>query len=155
MLQAWRQAEQICHAWREQGLRVVFTNGCFDLLHPGHVAYLEEAKALGDRLVVGINDDASIVRLKGASRPINRLGDRILMLEALRAVDLIVSFSEDTPLNLIQTLLPDILVKGGDYDLTTIVGAEEVLKSGGCVKTLSFLPGYSSSALIQRIQERA
>ena len=138
--------------WKKQGKKLVFTNGCFDLLHPGHIAYLRDAKSLGDILLVGLNDDASIQRLKGKSRPINPLNDRAYMLEALKAVDMVVAFSEDTPLNLIQALEPDILVKGGDYQVATIVGAQDVEAMGGEVRVIPFLDGYSSTALIQRIR---
>jgi D-beta-D-heptose 7-phosphate kinase/D-beta-D-heptose 1-phosphate adenosyltransferase len=149
---SWAHARDTVEGWRRQGLRIVFTNGCFDLLHPGHLAYLTEAKALGDRLVIGLNDDGSIRRLKGPTRPVNPLADRTAMLEALRMVDLVVPFSEDTPLELIQTLRPDILVKGGDYRPETIVGAEEVRGWGGEVVVIPFLDGHSSSGLIARIR---
>ncbi|MBL1353522.1 MAG: D-glycero-beta-D-manno-heptose 1-phosphate adenylyltransferase [Zetaproteobacteria bacterium] len=138
--------------WKEEGLRVVFTNGCFDLLHPGHITYLQDAKNLGDVLLLGLNDDASIQRLKGPSRPLNPLQDRACMLWALKSVDMVVAFSEDTPLNLITALMPDVLVKGGDYSVETIVGAEEVMQAGGHVQVIPFLEGYSSTRLIQRIQ---
>jgi len=138
--------------WKEEGLRVVFTNGCFDLLHPGHITYLQDAKNLGDVLLLGLNDDASIQRLKGPSRPLNPLQDRACMLSALKSVDMVVAFSEDTPLNLITALMPDVLVKGGDYSVETIVGAEEVMQAGGHVQVIPFLEGYSSTRLIQRIQ---
>lgn len=132
---------------------VVFTNGCFDVLHGGHIAYLEEAAQLGDRLIVAVNDDASVSRLKGSSRPVNPLADRMAMLAALRCVDWVVSFSEDTPERLIARLLPDILVKGGDYKPDDIAGAKAVQESGGSVKVLSFKKGYSTSGLINRIKE--
>jgi len=137
--------------WRNEGKRVVFTNGCFDLLHPGHITYLNDAKDLGDILILGLNDDASIQRLKGDSRPINPLHDRAIMLAALKCMDAVVAFSEDTPLNLISALKPDVLVKGGDYSVDTIVGAQEILQAGGEVQVIPFLDGYSSTALIQRI----
>ncbi len=151
-MQTWAHARDTVEDWRRHGLRIVFTNGCFDLLHPGHIAYLSEAKALGDRLVIGLNDDASIHRLKGPSRPVNPLADRAAMLGALRMVDLVVPFSEDTPLELIQALRPDILVKGGDYRPETIVGAEEVRGWGGEVVVIPFLDGHSSTGLIARIR---
>jgi len=151
-MQTRAHARDTVEDWRRHGLRVVFTNGCFDLLHPGHIAYLTEARALGDRLVVGLNDDASIRRLKGPSRPVNPLADRAAMLTALRMVDLVVPFSEDTPLELIQALRPDILVKGGDYRPETIVGAEEVRGWGGEVVVIPFLDGHSSTGLIARIR---
>lgn len=121
-------------------------------MHPGHISYLDDAKALGDVLVVGLNDDDSIHRLKGDSRPINPLQDRAYMLAALKAVDMVVVFSEDTPLNLIQALEPDVLVKGGDYTVENIVGAQAVQSLGGEVRVIPFLEGYSSSALIERIR---
>ena len=137
--------------WRQQGKRVVFTNGCFDLLHPGHIAYLQDAKALGDVLIIGLNDDASIQRLKGNARPVNSLADRAVMLMALKSVDNVVAFSEDTPFNLISALLPDVLVKGGDYTPDNMVGADIVQAAGGDVTTIPFLDGYSSTRLIQKI----
>lgn len=151
-MQSWAHACDTVEDWRRNGLRIVFTNGCFDLLHPGHIAYLGEAKALGDRLIIGLNDDASIHRLKGPARPVNPLADRAAMLEALRMVDLVVPFSEDTPLELIHALRPDILVKGGDYRPETIVGAEEVRGWGGEVVVIPFLDGHSSTGLIERIR---
>ena len=140
--------------WRRAGQTVVFSNGCFDLLHPGHVDYLERARSLGDRLVIGLNDDDSVRRLKGRDRPINPLADRARMLVALRAVDLVIPFSEDTPLALIRAIRPDFLVKGGDYTPEQVVGAEEVRDAGGQVVIQPFLPGYSSSDLIRRIRNR-
>jgi D-glycero-beta-D-manno-heptose 1-phosphate adenylyltransferase len=151
-METWVHARARIDDWRSAGLRVVFTNGCFDLLHPGHIAYLSEARALGDRLVIGLNDDDSIRRLKGPQRPINPLADRAAMLEALRAVDLVVPFNEDTPRELIDTLRPDILVKGGDYQPETIIGAAEVESWGGKVVVIPFLEGYSSTGLIERIR---
>jgi D-beta-D-heptose 7-phosphate kinase/D-beta-D-heptose 1-phosphate adenosyltransferase len=138
------------------GLRVVFTNGCFDLLHPGHVAYLEEARSLGDALVVAVNTDASVRRLgKGGLRPINPEGDRALVLAALAAVDRVVLFAEDTPLQLLTALQPDVLVKGGDYHLDEVVGREVVLARGGQVRLLPFRRGYSTSRLVERIRKFA
>lgn len=138
--------------WQQQGQSVVFTNGCFDLLHPGHVTYLEGARALGDILMIGLNSDDSIRRLKGDSRPVNSLADRAHMLAGLRSVDLVVPFSEDTPIKLISALLPDILVKGGDYKADEIVGAREVREAGGQVVVVPFLDGHSSTSLIGKIQ---
>jgi len=139
--------------WRERDMRVVFTNGCFDLLHPGHVTYLEQARELGDVLIVGLNSDNSIRRLKGSDRPVNRLENRAHMLAGLRAVDLVVPFEEDTPIGLIRALLPDVLVKGGDYDADKIVGASEVRDAGGEVVIVPFLEGHSSSNLIEKIRQ--
>lgn len=135
-----------------QGERVVFTNGCFDLLHAGHVLYLEEARQLGDILVVGLNSDASVQRLKGPSRPINAELERALVLAALESVSYVCIFSEDTPYSLIKLLSPNILVKGGDWAAEEIVGSELVLSSGGTVKSLSFSDGLSSSKMIHKIK---
>lgn len=138
---------------RAHGETIVMTNGCFDILHVGHVTYLEQAKALGSRLIVAVNDDASVARLKGTGRPINGLTQRLHMLSALRAVDWLVSFSEDTPARLIQQVLPDVLVKGGDYtDPNSIAGANAVLANGGKVELLPFVDGYSTTSLIQKIR---
>ncbi len=139
-------------AWKIMSKRIVFTNGCFDLLHPGHLQYLAEARALGDILIVGLNSDASVQRLKGAHRPINTEQARALMLAALVVVDAVIVFDEDTPLALIDLIKPDILVKGGDYSIETIVGAQEVLSNGGAVKVLSFLEGYSTTMIEQKIK---
>ncbi len=148
----WPESVKLCETWKAQGHKVVFTNGCFDLLHPGHIQYLSDAKALGDKLIVGLNTDDSISRLKGSSRPINPLGDRAFMLMGLKAVDAVVAFAEDTPRQLIALLLPDVLVKGGDYKPDDIVGASEVREHGGEVVVVPFLEGYSSSRLIERIK---
>ncbi|MGB5470659.1 MAG: bifunctional D-glycero-beta-D-manno-heptose-7-phosphate kinase/D-glycero-beta-D-manno-heptose 1-phosphate adenylyltransferase HldE [Woeseiaceae bacterium] len=133
--------------------RVIMTNGCFDVLHAGHVAYLEEAKSLGDRLIVAVNDDDSVRRLKGESRPINALEDRLLVLAGLAAVDWVVPFSEDTPAALIAKILPDVLVKGGDYNPDEIAGAKEVLQNGGEVRVLPFRDGHSSSRIIDKLRD--
>lgn len=133
--------------------RVIMTNGCFDVLHAGHVAYLEEAKSLGDRLIVAVNDDDSVRRLKGEARPINALEDRLLVLAGLAAVDWVVPFSEDTPARLIESVLPEVLVKGGDYQPEEIVGAREVLQNGGEVRVLAFRDGHSSSRIIDRLKD--
>jgi len=149
---ALQQAIRQVEVWKAAGKKIVFTNGCFDLLHPGHIDYLEKAAAHGDIFIIGLNDDDSIRRLKGETRPINPLSDRAIMLAALRVVDLVVPFSEDTPLNLISALMPDTLIKGGDYQPDDIVGAEEVRNNGGQVLVIPFVDGYSSSNLIKRIQ---
>jgi D-beta-D-heptose 7-phosphate kinase/D-beta-D-heptose 1-phosphate adenosyltransferase len=137
------------------GEKVVATNGCFDILHPGHIRYLKEAKTLGDRLVVLVNSDASVQRLKGPERPVNLLEHRMEMLAALDCVDWVVAFDEDTPKLLIDQLLPDVLVKGGDYtDVSSIAGSEAVLANGGEVKILSFIAGHSTTAIIQTIKNK-
>ncbi len=133
--------------------RIIMTNGCFDVLHSGHVAYLEEAKSLGDRLIVAVNDDDSVRRLKGESRPINTLEDRLHVLAGLAAVDWVVPFSEDTPAALIAKVLPDVLVKGGDYKPEDIAGARDVLENGGEVRVLAFRDGQSSSRIIEKLRD--
>ncbi len=133
--------------------KVVFTNGCFDIIHSGHIAYLKEARSLGDKLIVGINTDASVKRLKGNGRPINNLEDRIEVLSSLSFVDEVIPFDEDTPLQLIKKIRPDVLVKGGDYKISEIVGAEEVISYGGQVRVLSFMRGKSTTRLIKKINE--
>lgn len=137
-----------------RGERVVMTNGVFDILHSGHVGYLEEARQLGDRLVVAVNDDASVQRLKGPTRPMNSLEQRMRVLSGLAAVDWVVAFSEDTPQRLIETVLPDVLVKGGDYRVEEIAGHEAVLANGGEVRVLSFEDGVSTTGLINKIKSR-
>ena len=138
---------------RAHGERMVFTNGCFDIIHAGHVGYLAEAKKLGDRLIVAINDDASVHRLKGAGRPINPVERRLAVLAGLEAVDWVVSFSEDTPENLLRQLNPDVLVKGGDYSIEQVVGGEYVLSYGGEVRSLDFLDDCSTSAIVEKMRE--
>jgi D-beta-D-heptose 7-phosphate kinase/D-beta-D-heptose 1-phosphate adenosyltransferase len=129
-----------------------FTNGCFDLIHPGHVQYLADARALGDFLVVGLNSDASVARLKGPGRPLQDEAARAAILLGLRSVDAVVRFDEDTPLELIRALQPDVLVKGGDYTPETVVGRELVEARGGRLVLIPFLPGHSTSRIEQRIK---
>jgi len=138
-------------ALRSQGKRIVFTNGCFDLLHPGHMRYLYAARQLGDYLVVAVNTDRSVKTIKGANRPIQSQDERTELLAALSFVDAVVLFDEDTPLEVIQHLVPNVLVKGGDWTEAKIIGADVVKKSGGVVKSLPFVAGYSTTALIERI----
>lgn len=139
----------------EQGRRVVLTNGCFDLLHPGHVRYLAEARRLGDALIVALNSDASVRRLKGAGRPILSESERAEVLAALAAVDWVTVFDEDTPRPLIAALLPDVLVKGGDWAIEEIVGREEVEAAGGRVLALPYLEGSSTTDIIERIRKQS
>lgn len=134
--------------------KVVFTNGCFDILHVGHARYLKEARALGDLLVVGMNTDASVKRLKGPERPIQSESDRSELLASLTAVDFVILFDEDTPTRLIEKVAPDILVKGGDWPVEKIEGHKFVLARGGEVKSLAFHPGHSTTSLIERIDRR-
>ena len=136
----------------ERRPKVVFTNGCFDLLHQGHLNYLARARQLGDMLIVGLNSDHSVRRLKGEGRPVNDERSRALMLASLQVVDYVVLFDEDTPYNIISMLQPDVLVKGGDYDLSQIVGADIVKARGGKVLAIDFLPGYSSTTIIEKIK---
>ena len=138
--------------WRNKKIKVVFTNGCFDILHPGHIDYLEKARECGDLLVVGVNTDKSVSSIKGDSRPINNEMTRAKVLAALASVDLVTFFDEDTPLELIRESHPDVLVKGSDYEIDQIVGADEVIRSGGEVKTISLLQGFSTTAIIKIIQ---
>jgi D-glycero-beta-D-manno-heptose 1-phosphate adenylyltransferase len=137
---------------QNQGKKIVFTNGCFDILHKGHVTYLNEARKLGDLLLVGLNSDASVKRLKGPERPINNELDRQFVLSQLKAVDFVEIFDQDTPLELILKVKPSILVKGGDWKIEQIVGAKEVLASGGEVFSLNFVDGYSTTSIIHKIQ---
>ncbi len=139
-------------AWQAKGEKIVFTNGCFDLLHLGHVDYLEKARNLGDRLVIGLNTDDSVSRFKGPERPLQDQTSRARILAALQFVDLVVFFNEDTPLNLISELLPNILVKGSDYLAENIVGADVVKKAGGKVETIDFVPGYSTTRIVEKIK---
>ena len=137
---------------KNQGKKIVFTNGCFDIIHKGHVTYLNEAKKLGDLLVIGLNSDASVKRLKGSERPINNEWDRQYVMGQLKAVDFVEIFHEDTPLNLILKVKPKVLVKGGDWKIDQIVGAKEVIESGGEVFSLQFVDGYSTTSIIHKIQ---
>ncbi|MFD1255869.1 D-glycero-beta-D-manno-heptose 1-phosphate adenylyltransferase [Mucilaginibacter terrae] len=144
--------QQTVASWKQQGEKIVFTNGVFDLVHTGHLTYMAKAAELGHKLIIGLNSDASVKRLKGESRPINKQDSRALLLASLFFVDAVVVFEEDTPLNLISVLLPDIFVKGGDYAIENMVGAKEVMANGGEVKTLYFVDGYSSTSIINQIK---
>jgi rfaE bifunctional protein nucleotidyltransferase chain/domain len=133
--------------------KIVFTNGCFDILHRGHVAYMNEAKSCGDLLLLGLNSDESVKRLKGPSRPVNSEEDRKFVLENLKAIDFVEIFSEDTPLNLIKKVMPTVLVKGGDWSVDQIVGSKEVIANGGEVYSLNFVDGFSTTNIIEKIQK--
>lgn len=143
---------RIAEQCRAQGKRIIFTNGCFDILHAGHVTYLEKAKQMGDILMVGLNADASVKRIKGPQRPINPVRDRAKVLAALEAVNYVTVFSEDTPLHLIQELKPHILVKGTDWKKEKIVGRKEIKSWGGRVRRVSFVPGKSTTRVLKKIQ---
>lgn len=151
-IQDWDTLQAQVQAWQAKSERVVFTNGCFDILHYGHLHYLAEARDLGDHLVIGLNSAASVSRLKGAHRPIQDEKTREFMLASLAFVSALTVFEQDTPLELIQHIKPDILVKGGDYKPETIVGADVVMSNGGEVKVLSFVPGYSTTAIETKIR---
>ena len=145
---------EIINRIKAERKKIVFTNGCFDLLHVGHVRYLAQAKKLGDFLIIGLNSDSSVKELKGEDRPINSFEDRATLLSAIESVDLVIMFEEQTPENLIKDIVPDILVKGGDYNIEDIVGYQTVMQNGGQVKTLSFYDGYSSTNYINKIKKR-
>ena len=144
---------EIINRIKAERKKIVFTNGCFDLLHVGHTRYLAQAKKLGDFLIIGLNSDSSVKELKGKDRPINSFDDRATLLSAIESVDLVIMFEEQTPENLIKDIVPDILVKGGDYNIEDIVGYQTVMQNGGQVKTLSFYDGYSSTNYINKINK--
>lgn len=136
---------------RKEGKKLVFTNGCFDILHKGHVSYLNEAKKLGDYLMVGVNSDASVKKLKGENRPVNNETDRAYLLDNLKPVDFVIIFTEDTPYNLIKSVVPDFLVKGGDWKEDDIVGSDVVKANGGKVLSLHYVNDYSTTAILKKI----
>ncbi len=139
--------------WRLQSKKIVFTNGVFDILHEGHIASLSEAASYGHVLIVGVNADASVKRLKGESRPVNNENSRALLLASLVMTDAVIIFEEDTPLNLITSILPDVMVKGGDYTIEQIVGAKEVIANGGEIKIVPILQGFSTTSIIERMKQ--
>jgi rfaE bifunctional protein nucleotidyltransferase chain/domain len=146
------EASQQVKAWQKTGQKVVFTNGCFDLIHLGHVDYLEKARNLGDKLVLGLNTDSSVSRFKGPERPLQDQNSRARVLASMEFIDLVVFFDEDTPKDLISALIPNILVKGSDYLAENIVGADVVKNNGGEVKTIDFVPGYSTTRIVEKIK---
>jgi D-beta-D-heptose 7-phosphate kinase/D-beta-D-heptose 1-phosphate adenosyltransferase len=146
------EAETLIRQWKSRGLSVGFTNGCFDIVHPGHVGLLAAARRECDRLVVALNSDASTTRLKGPARPVNPLPNRAAVIAALASVDAVISFEEDTPLELICRLRPDVLMKGGDYTLETTVGAPEVISWGGRVALINLVEGHSTTGVIDRLR---
>ncbi|MFD2933346.1 D-glycero-beta-D-manno-heptose 1-phosphate adenylyltransferase [Spirosoma flavum] len=147
------QAIQQAEKWRAEGQQIVFTNGCFDIVHLGHIDYLEKARHLGNRLILGLNTDASVSCIKGPLRPVVNEYARARLMAALEFVDAVTLFGEPTPLELIQAVQPDVLVKGDDYTVDTIVGADFVLGRGGRVETVALVPGYSTTKLIERIKQ--
>jgi len=148
----WQEIEEISEELKRSDKKIVFTNGCFDILHAGHISYIREAKALGDILMIGLNSDGSVKRLKGPDRPINDQKSRALLLSELKSIDYIIIFEEATPYDLINCIKPNILVKGGDWKINEIVGSDIVLSTNGIVKSLKFLEGYSSTKLINRMK---
>jgi rfaE bifunctional protein nucleotidyltransferase chain/domain len=149
---SWEDAERSSFRWKFLEEKVVFTNGCFDILHRGHIDYLMACKDLGDRLVVGLNSDSSVSELKGSDRPVNQQNDRAFALASLMFVDAVILFEQDTPEELIKVIKPDSLIKGGDYSVEEIAGAEFVKSNGGEVQTIPFVQGYSTTEFIQKIQ---
>lgn len=153
MIATLDQITNICESLRKEGKKIVFTNGCFDLLHLGHISYLKKAKALGDTLIIGLNSDDSVRRLKGNNRPILLQNERAEILDSLKPVDFVVIFEDDTPEKLIRIIKPDFLVKGGDYKIDEIAGATFVRSYGGKVVLVPFIEGKSTSKLIQKIKD--
>jgi len=147
-----QELSRLVSQWKMLSKKVVFTNGCFDLIHQGHNTYLLQAAEFGNKLIVAVNSDDSVRRLKGNSRPVTDQYSRAFNLACHLYVDAVIIFDEDTPLNLIETLQPDVLVKGGDYTLETIVGAKEVMQQGGQVEIIPFLEGYSTTAIIEKLK---
>lgn len=145
-------AKELAKELKTQGKTIVFTNGCFDILHCGHTTYLNEAKKLGDILILGLNSDDSVRRLKGENRPINNQSDRAVVMDSLKSIDYVVIFEEDTPFNLINAIIPDVLVKGGDYSKENIVGADIVENNGGNVVTINFVEGKSTTNIINKMK---
>jgi rfaE bifunctional protein nucleotidyltransferase chain/domain len=152
-IHTWETLKAQVEAWHAQGKKVVFSNGCFDLVHKGHIDYLNRAADMGDVLVMGLNTDASVSKLKGHYRPIQDEQSRLLIIAALQCVSAVVLFDEETPYDLIKLVQPDVLVKGSDYKPENIVGYDVVMAKGGAVKTIDYLPGYSTSAIEKRIKE--
>ena len=145
------EIRNLVSSWKSEGKSIVFTNGCFDVLHYGHASYLSEAKDLGDKMIIGLNSDASVRRLKGETRPVNGQLERATLLAALSFVDAVVIFEEDTPERLIKAIHPDVLVKGGDYTIETIVGADFVQSYGGIVKTIPLVENFSTTKILKRL----
>jgi len=148
----WQQIKKISEDLIKTGKKIVFTNGCFDVLHAGHITYIREAKALGDILMIGLNSDKSVKRLKGKNRPVNDQQSRSLLLSELESIDYIIVFEEDTPYDLINCIKPNILVKGGDWKVNEIVGSDIVIGNGGLVRSLKFVEGHSSTNIINRMK---
>ena len=148
---SWEIAITQSNKWKDTGNKIVFTNGCYDLVHRGHIDLLTKAKSKGDKLIVGLNSDRSVKQLKGNDRPIQNFEDRLIIINAINCVDMVVGFDEDTPDKIIKRLLPDVLVKGGDYSINSVVGANTVISHGGSVEIIDLIPGKSTSSLIDHI----
>lgn len=151
-ISSWQQATQIATEWMKNGEKIVFTNGCFDLVHRGHIDYLSKAKDLGSKLVLGLNTDASVQRLKGPLRPVVDEQSRAILMASLQFIDMVVLFDEDTPYELIKALQPDVLVKGSDYQAENIVGYDILMAKGGSVETIDFVEGFSTSSIVEKIK---
>ena len=147
------EAIEIRQAWKIDHQKVVFTNGCFDILHLGHVDYLEKSSQAGDKMIVAVNSDRSVREIKGPERPVNSEYARARLIAALGFVSMVIIFDEETPLQLIKTLLPDVLIKGNDYTIDTIVGSKEVLEAGGEVSTIDLVPNYSTTGIINKLKK--
>ncbi len=152
-IQTLNELKKLRKNWKEEGQKVVFTNGCFDIIHLGHVDYLEKAAAFGHKMILGLNTDASVSKLKGPSRPINSEYARARVLAAMSFIDAVVLFGEETPFKLISDLIPDVLVKGSDYEIRNIVGADVVMQHGGEVKTIDFVEGFSTTSTIDKMKK--
>ena len=148
---SWKIAITQSNKWKSSGNKIVFTNGCYDLIHSGHIDLLSNSKSKGDKLIVGLNSDRSVKNLKGNDRPIQNFDDRAIILDAINYVDMVVGFDDDTPDKIIKELLPNILVKGGDYSIDNVVGADTVISHGGSVEIIDLIPGKSTSSLIDNI----
>ena len=147
----WEIAITQSNKWKSSGNKIVFTNGCYDLIHSGHINLLSNSKSKGDKLIVGLNSDRSVKKLKGDDRPIQNFDDRAIILDAINSVDMVVGFDDDTPDKIIKELLPNILVKGGDYSIDNVVGADTVISHGGSVEIVDLIPDKSTSSLIDRV----
>ena len=148
---SWKIAITQSNKWKSSGNKIVFTNGCYDLIHSGHIDLLSNSKSKGDKLIVGLNSDRSVKKLKGNDRPIQNFDDRAIILDAINSVDMVVGFDDDTPDKIIKELLPNILVKGGDYSIDNVVGADTVISHGGSVEIIDLIPDKSTSSLIDKI----
>jgi len=147
------QLDHLISNWKQNGERIVFTNGCFDIIHQGHIDYLSKAADKGSKLIIGVNTDRSVSRIKGPNRPIQDEYSRMMILAAMEFIDALILFDEETPINLINRIIPHILVKGGDYKAEEIVGYDTVISNGGRVETIDFLPGFSTSSIETKIKE--